>query len=73
MMTPASFVLTRARKVRVSWAEGDGEREWVGEAEKKIRGVYLEKGSNNTVFVSGGIGRHGEREGEEEEGGKKKK
>jgi len=32
IMTPASFVLTRARRVRVSWGDGDGERDCAGEA-----------------------------------------
>jgi hypothetical protein len=32
MMTPASFVLTKARRVRVSCGEGEGERESCAEA-----------------------------------------
>jgi hypothetical protein len=83
-MTPASFVLTRARRVRTSWGEedGEGEREGGGEeaatntavAEKMSGGKGKGKIKEKTFVVGvGGVGGHDERDGRQMGGGTGKK
>ena len=47
MMTPASFVLTRARRVRVSLGAGEGERDRGGDSEKKMKNEWKKKGQRD--------------------------